>query len=472
MSSSDKIIKFVSFQWKRFIAAQFFLAVSLLNIIFFGISSGRHIPTGSIMTFEGPSYFLASGLIPTLIAIGLILYCVFSYFHGEISRANEKLSISEKRFKWQSQIKLNFNQISRIELSNNRVAIKYLWLFILVPYLVVNYYYMILNFNQPFVDGFINLTALILLLSILLSSIGLVILFNFPQWLLEIYTSEGRYELWFEPFRNGRRIIEDIASSLIPTDTNMPQKIKIKSVKNLSSKNLFISLVFFGYGIINVVFFMTPFAFFHTLIVYPLMIIGIYLLSKELRKLPLPKELEAKDHIQYALESRYYRKYFYLRHIEERSIQFSHPKFDLFWALNILILFVFIPFKIIQIWLVLNQQNIEVLIDNALFLTLIGVSLLILSSFYLLYPEKRLSLSSKDFHISQPYLKPSERTSMKIKDFLTQFLKNFKSNFSNKNLKAQFLKRILFLAICVCVAILLILWQYFYYFNLFNIFNI
>ncbi|MHA1292478.1 MAG: hypothetical protein ACTSQJ_07405 [Promethearchaeota archaeon] len=467
----EKQFEFISFSWKRFIAAILFTIVGILNLIIFEPFTGRHIPTGSILTFEGPSYFFASGFIPLIVGISLFLYCLLSYFKGKISFDNTNIMFYEKRGRKIIETKFEKEKIIRMSLANNKIGVKYLWLFLFVPYLIVNYYYMILNFNQPFLEGLINLTALIILISIVICSAGMIILFIFPQWLLEIYTDKGKYELWFEPYKQGRNAIKNIAISLGIIEGSKIEDISISSAKNISVFNILLALFYLIYGLFNVIMFMTTYAIFQTIICYLLVIIGIYLFSKELRKLPLPIEIDRKNDIRYNLQSKYYQQYFYLKSIRNKEIGYKCNDFELFWGITIGLIYIIIPFKIIQIWLVINDYNIIYILDNAIIITIIGGIIMLFLAIYILIPKETLLLRSEKFNINRPFIRSDRKAHFSLKQILQKANKAFKHNFSNAELKRQFEKRIAFLIIAGTIAFILIIWQYFFYFNLFNIFN-
>ena len=74
------------------------------------------------MTFEGPSYFLSTGLIPLIVGIILLIYSILSYFKGELFKDNENFILNEKRFKWNVKNILKREEILRISLSNNEIG--------------------------------------------------------------------------------------------------------------------------------------------------------------------------------------------------------------------------------------------------------------------------------------------------------------------------------------------------------------
>jgi len=468
MSGIQTKIEFQSFSVKRFVAMLLLLIVGVLNFIIFGIDFGRHISTGSIMTFEGPSYFYASGLLPTIVAIFLLLYCLLSYFKGSIVEEGNALILTETRFRKKIETNLEKKKIVRMFLTNNEDGIKYLWLFLFVPYIIINYYYMMLNFYQPFIIGVVNITAITILISILLSAIALIILYAFPQWYLRIYTNKGTYELWFEP---PRKKIREIALNLGIIQGERKELVEINPLKNFSKRHLLIASIFLGYGIFNVVCYMTTFALFQTIVCYFLIFIGIYLISAELRKLPLPVKSNGPGTVQYHLKSKYYQQFFFLNKTEKREVGYQHIDFEVFWGICTGALFMFIIFKIVQIWMILNSYNLLILLDNAILMTLIGGGILFLLGFHILVPEKTLFFRTVNFSVETPFLKSKERETSSIKENLTNIKAAFKRNFQDPALKKKFIKRIIFIISASIIGIIVLLWEYFFYFNLFNLFN-
>lgn len=468
MDKRDDGVNFVSFSWKRFICGVMLFLVGLHDLFIFWPLSGRYVSTGSVMTFEGPSYFLSTGLVPLVVGIGLLVYSGLSYFKGKISQEGDKLKIVEKRIIKKVKTNIDKEKILSISLTNNEIGIKYLWLFLFIPYLIVNYYYMIVNFNQPFVVDFVNRTAVVILVSIIFSAIGLTILFCFPQWLLEIYTTEGKHELWFEPFKKGRDQIKKVAIALGIVEDAEKEAVRISSIKNVSVRNLILAVFFIGYGAFNIISFMTTFAIFQTIVTYILVIMGVYLLSKELRKVPMSLESTKDKPIKENSASIYYQRYFYWKNNNENSRETKYilNNFEVFWAICAGIIFIVVPFKIAQIWLVINDYNIDILLDNAIITTIFGAAIMGALTYYLLMPEKQIYMKSSKFTLKFPAFKSELRKKEEKKK-----VSAFKNIFKDRALKRQFIKRIVYISICIAFGIILLMWQYFFYFNLFNIFN-
>ena len=469
MSENNNKFEFTSFSRKRFLIMAILLIVVVINYLVFGVELGRHIPTGSIFSFEGPSYFFTSGLVPALVGIFLLLYCIFSYFKGTIIDDGNTISLSEKRYHKKYNTKLEKSKIERMYLTNNEVGIKYLWIFLFVPYIIINYYYMMVNFLQPFIVGIVNITAVPILISIILSTVAFVILYAFPQWYLRIYTDEGVFELWFEP---RRKDIEQIAKKLGIITREREETIDIKPLKNLNTRNVIFATMFLAYGIFNVVMYMTTLAIFQTFVCYFLVIMGVYLLSGELKRLPLPAEGISTENARFNLKSRYYQQYLYIKKTEKSEVAYNHIDFEVFWGICTGAVFVAVIFKITQLWMVLNSVNITILLDNAISMTLIGGGILFLIRFHILVPQKALSIRSDAFTINSSFLKKGERESKGVKEALRGIKEAFKQNFNDPILRKKFKKRMICILIASLLGIVVLMWEYFFYFNLFNIFNI
>lgn len=473
MEKSNAEIEFTSFSWKRCIAGIILFLLGLHDMVIFSPLSGRHVPTGSIMTFEGPSYFLAAGLVPFLTGIGLLLYTLLSYFKGKIERTEQHIIIEENRPKRFTKTKLNTTKILAMDLSNNKIGIKYLWLFLFIPYLIINYYYMALNFNQPFVSGLVNTTAMVILISVILSSICMIILFQYPQWLLQIYTKDGYYEMWFEPFKitGSRMVVDQIAEALDIIETQKKKIITSNPFANLSLRKVIIGGFFLGYGIFNVLGFMTTLVSYQTIIVYILIIAGVYILSKELRKIPFPNIVEPSSALQLNLSSHYYQEYLTFPSYDTITTEYKHETFDVFWVICAGLIFIMVPFKMIQIWLVLSDFNFEIIIGKAMMLTIFGILIMFMQAYYLLTPRLTMNIRKGEISHHMPVKRMKEREDKSMGDFISDGINAFKKNFEEGKLRRNFLKRVVFIILCLVIAILALLWQYWYYFNLFNIFN-
>ena len=122
--------------------------------------------------------------------------------------------------------------------------------------------------------------------------------------------------------------------------------------------------------------------------------------------------------------------------------------------------------------MVLNPYNLMILIDNAIIMTLIGGSLLLLAAFHVLTPMKTLIIQSDNFTIKSSFLKSDERIVKGLRPNIKKFKEAFKQNFKDPVLKKKFINRISFMIIASGIGIIILIWEYFFYFNLFNIFNI
>jgi hypothetical protein len=205
---------------------------------------------------------------------------------------------------------------------------------------------------------------------------------------------------------------------------------------------------------------------------YFLIFIGIYLFSAETRKLPLPAEGVGNENIRYNLKSKYYQQFLYIKKSEKQEIGYHHIDFEVFWGICTGALFLFIIFKVVQIWMVLNPYNLMILLDNAIIMTLIGGSLLFLVAFHVLVPKKTLLVRSDNFTVKSAFLKSEEREAKGLKQNIKNIKEAFKQNFKDPVLKKKFIKRMTFIIIASVIGIIILMWEYFFYFNVFNIFNI
>ncbi|MHA1723924.1 MAG: hypothetical protein ACTSXH_03670 [Promethearchaeota archaeon] len=451
-------IEFTSFSWKRLIAAIFLLSVGIMDFIIFQPLYGRHVPTGSIMTFEGPSYFVSAGLIPFIVGIGLMIYVILSYFKGKIIHTRETFTLIENRYFMKDKTVIKKEDILLMRLTNNEIGIKYLWLFLFVPYLIYNYYYMILNFNQPFIMGLVNITALFTLISMIVSLLALIILFGFPQWFLEIYTSDGRFESWFEPFKERRKKIEALTSIFDALSNEKNSTFETSPLKTFNKFNLFCSLFFLFNGGLNVVLFMTTFAVHQTLVSHFLIILGAYLLSKELRKTPFPHKFnKPQKESAYIIKSHYYQTFIFTNKGLDYQPQRTLEWFEVFWFTCSTGLYISVPFKIFQNFLIINSQNQNIIMGNLILDFILGFITLLLLTLLLFKPSEKICYKDRKFIILYPLLKSNqEKPTWKA---------------SWKKFKRQYKRRIYFIVTCIIISIMILLWQYFFYFNLFNIFN-
>ncbi len=237
---------------------------------------------------------------------------------------------------------------------------------------------------------------------------------------LKIYTTEGKYELWFEPYkaRSTRSLVKQIAIALGIIEGKKEGEIKVKPLQNISCGNLVLSIIFLGYGLFNVIAFMTIIAFFQTFIAYILIIMGSYVLSNELRKLPIPQE---GNSIRYDITSKYYQEFVYAKKIQNKSLMFCHIKFEVFWSLTMGAFLLFVTFTIVQMWMVLNQDNIRLILIDTILMTIIGAGLAFLLILHALAPRKYLLVKAESYEFGAPMLRINSRRRFTLKENIREF---------------------------------------------------
>jgi len=343
--SKKRIIEYQNLSLSRVISCLICWIVAIINIVVFGIESGRHIPYGSVINFEGPSYFFISGLFPLLIGLIMGISFIFSYHKGTLSIEGNKYKFTEKRIIKIINTEIERENILSINLANNETGIKYLWLIVFIPYLVITYLFGLLNLNQPFIIG-IPVTATVVLISVILTAVVIIILFAFPPWLLQIYAKEGYYEFWFDPLKNKQQVIDGILD--IMEIKKAETEIMLSEKKNKPWDVLLIGLAFLIIGIINIISFNPHISMLNLVISWTLITIGTYILITTIKELN-PGESEKlflddynkHGDLRINIRGKYYQKYFWIKRPDEKKFGLAYESFEVFWGWVTFFLFLF-----------------------------------------------------------------------------------------------------------------------------------
>lgn len=180
--------------WSLIIAAGFMLASCVLTLVAFTLGRGRHVPTGSILGFQGPSYFYLTGLPAGVIAFMLLGKALGSIKNISVTATGDSIHVSERKI---------FKKTRRVILKDELrlVSFKHLpsprsvaWFIISSLLLLVSLEFLAAN---PVFQGTTgNGTAfLVLALHGILIAIAITVPLLHPGLKIMIFTSSGKFLL-------------------------------------------------------------------------------------------------------------------------------------------------------------------------------------------------------------------------------------------------------------------------------------
>lgn len=454
MTEENKI-GYKNLSLSRVIAFALFLGVAILNIIMFGVETeNRHMEWGSVLSFQGPSYFFLSGLIPFITAIFMGTSFLFSYHKGTIAVQDNKYVFIEKRIPATITTEIKRDSVLSINLANNETGIKFLWLIIFIPWLVITYQFGLLNLNQPVLILF-PVVAVIIFISVGLVGAAMIILFAYPPWLLQIYTVEGYHEYWFDPWGEKQRVIDGIIDLM---NIKQPETEVVSSdKKNKHWDMLIIGLAFLVVGIVSVATFHPTLAKLNIIISWTMISIGTYIIVTKLRELnpgqsdsKITEDIKSDGDLRINIRGKYYQKYFWIKKPQEKKYGMAHQSFESFWGWESLFLFLWLTGTTIEYWFIFYY------VYDPIIYTLISVPILFVQALLILSPHNFLQLKVDDYKFKLP-IKISHEESRKSDNIITRL----KHNISDESLKKGFAIRMSFISIIVLIAIIIFVLQFF-----------
>ena len=175
---------------------QFFFLIGIINWLVFGTETGRYVELGSVLTFQGYSYFYIIGLYPSLLGIGLLIKISLQWRKIILNREKDQLIITEQRGWIKSIEHINLDKIQKIHITNLMPSRRSWWIVILAPYLLLCLNFGTPNINLAKLSGSF-LPGIIILGSGMIGLILLLFLLYNKEILVQIQVPTGYYELVF-----------------------------------------------------------------------------------------------------------------------------------------------------------------------------------------------------------------------------------------------------------------------------------
>lgn len=197
-NETTDFLKIPSIAHSRLIAALFPILLAGINMYLYGVVFLSQSSVGNWFVLGGPTLFYPLSLLPMIVAIGLMIYLLFSNAMITFSKTPHFLQIEEYRFlaPWITEIPRD--EIIAVQITNGRTGAKNAWIFLLGFHIVLcmieAYHYL----SNPFTFGYGNQTGISYLLTAVVQTVVLGILVFKTQTFLEIITHTKRYELQIE----------------------------------------------------------------------------------------------------------------------------------------------------------------------------------------------------------------------------------------------------------------------------------
>ena len=245
--STNKLVLF-----KELLPIAHLISISILivlgigTLLTFGTDIGRYVPTGSVLGFQGPSYFYVSGLFAFLISISWIIYILFNCKKLTLESLNEKkLVVKERKILGERLFSNPYGEIKLIHIKRmpgNRAKAWFVFLMVLVSVNVE------LAFANAEIEGG-NLTSVMLFLfSACLSIVALLNLFK-PGVKVRIFTTKARLIINFPGIWDSRYLSTLFLDFFINLkDWENSDKMDKKILRSSENKDIFFYcvMVFIG----------------------------------------------------------------------------------------------------------------------------------------------------------------------------------------------------------------------------------
>lgn len=211
--------RFLSFRVSRLVAGVLLLILGLLGLfILTGALAHDNAPYGEVIVLGGPSFYYIVAWFPHMFGIGFLLYTIFYSHRAHI--ASSENNFYYNGFKKNSTINVIVpkEEIEMIRYQNNKIGVNHVWIFTLVPFMVLTAIAGVYLFMAPLMTD--PTQAILFLVFSILEIAALYYIALRPASYLRITTQDSFYETCFEPYKKD---VPDIPLS------NVDQKGKIHS---------------------------------------------------------------------------------------------------------------------------------------------------------------------------------------------------------------------------------------------------
>ncbi|MBD3186570.1 hypothetical protein GF325_07075 [Candidatus Bathyarchaeota archaeon] len=191
--------------WSLIIAAGFMLASCVLTLVAFTLGSGRFVPTGSILGFQGPSYFYLTGLPAGVIAFMLLGKVLGSIKSISVKATRDSVHVSERKIFKKTRYTILKDELRLVSFKHLPGPRSVAWFIMSSLLLLVSLEFLAANPVFQGVAG--NVTAfLVLVLHGILIAIAITVPLLHPGLKIMIFTSSGKFLLRLPGICQGKRV--------------------------------------------------------------------------------------------------------------------------------------------------------------------------------------------------------------------------------------------------------------------------
>lgn len=213
-------VRFISLPWNYLLAGLALLVVGILDYFLLGNlighpehpTTGEYIGQGIAVFLGGISFFYTVGLIPLIVGILMLLYCIFSVKKVDISIDNSLCQIQERKLLLPTFSEINLPDIEQIKYANTGLKFRHTWILLFLPMAVRILQFGIPLFGEPLAQDEILPTMMVI--TAIIDIMAAICILLYPNHQLSFDSERKKYKLNFFPMKNNQIISQEVSKML------------------------------------------------------------------------------------------------------------------------------------------------------------------------------------------------------------------------------------------------------------------
>ncbi|UYP46584.1 hypothetical protein NEF87_002869 [Candidatus Lokiarchaeum ossiferum] len=213
-------VHFVSLPWSYLLAGLALFIVGILDYNLLGNlighpehpTTGEYIGQGIAVFLGGVSFFYTVGLIPLIVGIFMLIYCLFSMKKIEIANNGSLCKIQERKLVFPTFSEINLPDINQIKYTNTGLKFKHTWILLFIPMAVRILQFGIPLFGEPLAQDEILPTMMVI--TALIDILVAIFILLYPNHQLTFDSEWKKYILNFFPMKKNQEISEEVCKLL------------------------------------------------------------------------------------------------------------------------------------------------------------------------------------------------------------------------------------------------------------------
>src|SRR5271157_1171814 len=231
------------------VAIAFMLAGSITSLISFTTMIGRHVPTGSVMGFEGPSYFYITGIWGFVLCAFWIIPVIVNWKQVHITiDESSNINITETYLRGKKELVIPVENVALVTVKRFPSAGNVTWLVMAIGWTAFVVQFAVSNFRLPFMSFPLAGTILVIFASCVMVT-GVIAVAR-PGMKLVFYDATARHVISFPGINDATKIMQKIAAILEERYILIDRENHANPIHDLA--RIIVNLSWIVAGIVNV----------------------------------------------------------------------------------------------------------------------------------------------------------------------------------------------------------------------------